>query len=311
MAIIAGVDEAGRGPLAGPVVAAAVILPNYYDLKGLDDSKKLTPKKRSQLFVEIQHQATAIGVGVVAAAEIDKTNILQATQQAMKMALGRLKPRPDQAIIDGHALPTQIIPNKGVIKGDQTVDVIKAASIIAKVTRDNMMEQYDIIFPAYGFRKHKGYGTREHMDKLRLNKACVIHRKSFKPVASAMPTLSWLRKEDGIGQWGEQTAAVYLLERGYEIVAMNVHCDPYGEIDIIAEKDGIIIFVEVKTYSKKQLGTPAQNIDQNKLKKLEAAIHKYVVDRQVKKDICLDVICVYLKPSIPMFEHFKGIRLEA
>ncbi len=311
MALIAGVDEAGRGPLAGPVVAAAVILPNYYDLKGLDDSKKLTPKKRSQLFVEIQHQATAIGVGVVAAAEIDKTNILQATHQAMKMALGRLKPRPDQAVIDGHALPTQIIPNKGVIKGDQTVDVIKAASIIAKVTRDNMMEQYDIIFPAYGFRKHKGYGTREHMDKLRLNKACVIHRKSFKPVASAMPTLSWLRKEDGIGQWGEQTAAVYLLERGYEIVAMNVHCDPYGEIDIIAEKDGIIIFVEVKTYSKKQLGTPAQNIDQNKLKKLEAAIHKYVVDMKVKKDIFLDVICVYLKPSVPMFEHFKGIRLEA
>ena len=311
MALIAGVDEAGRGPLAGPVVAAAVILPNYYDLKGLDDSKKLTPKKRSQLFVEIQHQATAIGVGVVAAAEIDKTNILQATQQAMKMALGRLKPRPDQAVIDGHELPTQIIPNKGVIKGDQTIDVIKAASIIAKVTRDNMMEQYDIIFPAYGFRKHKGYGTREHMDKLRLNKACVIHRKSFKPVASAMPTLSWLRKEDGIGQWGEQTAAVYLVERGYEIVAMNVHCDPYGEIDIIAEKDGIIIFVEVKTYSKKQLGTPAQNIDQNKLKKLEAAIHKYVVDMKVKKDIFLDVICVYLKPSVPMFEHFKGIRLEA
>jgi len=311
MALIAGVDEAGRGPLAGPVVAAAVILPNYYDLKGLDDSKKLTPKKRSQLFVEIQHQATAIGVGVVAAAEIDKTNILQATHQAMKMALGRLKPRPDQAVIDGHALPTQIIPNKGVIKGDQTIDVIKAASIIAKVTRDNMMEQYDIIFPAYGFRKHKGYGTREHMDKLRLNKACVIHRKSFKPVASAMPTLSWLRKEGRIGQWGEQTAAVYLVERGYEIVAMNVHCDPYGEIDIIAEKDGIIIFVEVKTYSKKQLGTPAQNIDQNKLKKLEAAIHKYVVDMKVKKDIFLDVICVYLKPSVPMFEHFKGIRLEA
>ena len=311
MALIAGVDEAGRGPLAGPVVAAAVILPNYYDLKGLDDSKKLTPKKRSQLFVEIQHQATAIGVGVVAAAEIDKTNILQATHQAMKMALGRLKPRPDQAVIDGHALPTQIIPNKGVIKGDQTIDVIKAASIIAKVTRDNMMEQYDIIFPAYGFRKHKGYGTREHMDKLRLNKACVIHRKSFKPVASAMPTLSWLRKEGRIGQWGEQTAAVYLVERGYEIVAMNVHCAPYGEIDIIAEKDGIIIFVEVKTYSKKQLGTPAQNIDQNKLKKLEAAIHKYVVDMKVKKDIFLDVICVYLKPSIPMFEHFKGIRLEA
>ena len=112
MAIIAGVDEAGRGPLAGPVVAAAVILPNSYNLKGLDDSKKIAPKKRTHLFEEIQHQATAIGVGVVVAAEIDKTNILQATQQAMKMALGRLKPRPDLAVIDGDGLPTQIIPNK-------------------------------------------------------------------------------------------------------------------------------------------------------------------------------------------------------
>ena len=308
MVIIAGVDEAGRGPLAGPVVAAAVILPNSYNLEGLDDSKKVTPKKRSQLFVEIQHQATAIGVGVVAAADIDKTNILQATQQAMKMALGRLKPRPDQAVIDGYALPTQIIPNKGVIKGDQTVDVIKAASIIAKVTRDNMMEQYDIIFPVYGFKKHKGYGTREHMDKLRLNKACAIHRKSFKPVAAAMPTLSWLRKEGKIEQWGEQVAAVYLIDRGYEILSMNVYCSPYGKIDIIAEMDGIIIMVEVDTYSKKQLGTPTQNIDQNKLKKLEAAINKYAVDMQVEKDISLDVICVYLQYSTPKFEHFKSIR---
>ena len=311
MVIIAGVDEAGRGPLAGPVVAAAVILPNSYNLEGLDDSKKVTPKKRSQLFVEIQHQATAIGVGVVAASEIDKTNILQATQQAMKMALGRLKPRPDQAVIDGYALPTQIIPNKGVIKGDQTVDAIKAASIIAKVTRDNMMEQYDIIFPVYGFKKHKGYGTREHMDKLRLNKACAIHRKSFKPVAAAMPTLSWLRKEGRIVEWGEQVAAVYLIESGYEILTMNLRCAPYGEIDIIAEKDGIIIFVEVKTYSKKILGTPAKNIDQNKLKKLEAAINKYTVDMQVEKDISLDVIFVYLQPLAPKFKHFKGIRLDA
>ena len=311
MVIIAGVDEAGRGPLAGPVVAAAVILPNSYNLEGLDDSKKVTPKKRSQLFVEIQHQATAIGVGVIAADEIDKTNILQATQQAMKMALGRLKPRPDQAVIDGYALSTQIIPNKGVIKGDQTVDVIKAASIIAKVTRDNMMEQYDIIFPVYGFKKHKGYGTREHMDKLRLNKACAIHRKSFKPVAAAMPTLSWLRKESRIGQWGEQVAAVYLIERGYEILTMNLRCAPYGEIDIIAEKNGTLIFVEVKTYSKKQLGTQAQKIDYSKLKKLEAAINKYTLDMHVEKDISVDVICVYLQPSAPKFEHFKGIRLDA
>ena len=229
----------------------------------------------------------------------------------MKMALGRLKPIPDQALIDGHALPTQIIPNKGVIKGDQKVDVIKAASIIAKVTRDNIMEQYDKIFPVYGFKKNKGYGTREHMDKLGVNKACVIHRKSFKPVALAMPTLSWLRKEGRIEQWGEQAAAVYLVERGYEILNMKVYCAPYGEIDIIAEKDGVISFAEVKTYSKEQLDTAVQNIDQKILKKLEIAILKYAEDMKVKKDISLDVICVYLQPLAPKFEHFKGIRLDA
>ena len=174
-----------------------------------------------------------------------------------------------------------------------------------------MMEQYDIIFPVYGFKKHKGYGTREHMDKLRLNKACAIHRKSFKPVAAAMPTLSWLRKEGRIGQWGEQVAAVYLIEKGYRILFMNVYCDPYGEINIIAKKDGIIIFVKVKTFGKKRLGIPVQNIDQNKLKKLETAIQKYAVDMLVEKYITLDVICVYLDPWAPKFEHFKGIRLDA
>ena len=135
--------------------------------------------------------------------------------------------------------------------------------------------------------------------------------QSFKPVAAVIPTLSWLRKVGRIGQWGEQVAAVYLIERGYDILTMNLLCSPYGEIDIIAEKDGIIIFVEVKTYSKKQLGTQAQKIDYSKLKKLEAAINKYAVDMQVEKDISLDVICVYLQPLAPMFKHFKGIRLDA
>ncbi len=156
MKIIAGVDEAGRGALAGPVVAAAVILPDKYDLVGLNDSKKVSPLK------------------------------LESTFKAMKMSLGKLNPAPDEALIDGFPLKTQIIPNRGIIRGDETIDVIKAASIIAKVTRDKIMVEYDLQYPSYGFKNHKGYGTKEHMEMLQLYKPCDIHRKTFKPVSGLL-----------------------------------------------------------------------------------------------------------------------------
>ena len=156
MKIIAGVDEAGRGALAGPVVASAVILPEEYDLDGLNDSKKVSPPKREVLFDKITSQAISIGVGIVPAIEIDRINILESTYKAMKMSLGKLNPVPEEALIDGFPLNTQIIPNRGIIKGDETIDVIKAASIIAKVTRDRIMVKYDQKYPLYGFKKHKG-----------------------------------------------------------------------------------------------------------------------------------------------------------
>jgi len=183
MKIIAGVDEAGRGSLAGPVVASAVILPEKYDLEGLNDSKKVSPVNRAVLFDKITTQAVSVGVGIVSSQEIDKINILEATYKAMKMSLGKLKPKPDEALIDGFPLPTQIIPNRGIIRGDEKIDVIKAASIIAKVTRDNLMLEYDVKYPEYGFKNHKGYGTKEHMEMLELYKSCHIHRKTFKPVS--------------------------------------------------------------------------------------------------------------------------------
>ena len=186
MKIIAGVDEAGRGALAGPVVASAVILPEKYDLDGLDDSKKVSPSKREVLFDQISTQALSIGVGIVSCYEIDKINILESTYKAMKMSLGKLKPVPDEALIDGFPLTTQIIPNRGIIKGDEIIDVIKAASIIAKVTRDNIMLDYDIKYPLYGFKNHKGYGTKEHIKMLHLHKPCDIHRKSFRPVSNLL-----------------------------------------------------------------------------------------------------------------------------
>ena len=183
MKLIAGVDEAGRGALAGPVVAAAVILPDKYDLVGLNDSKKVSPFKREKLFGEINNQAISIGVGIVSHREIDKINILESTFKAMKMSLGKLKPFPDEALIDGFPLKTQIIPNRGIVKGDEKIDVIKAASIIAKVTRDTIMLEYDVEYPMYAFKNHKGYGTKEHIELLHLHKPCNIHRKTFKPVS--------------------------------------------------------------------------------------------------------------------------------
>ena len=309
MALIAGVDEAGRGPLAGPVVAATVILDEQNRISGLADSKKLTAKKREKLFQEIMQHAE-VGIGVVDVEEIDKNNILKATQKAMYKAMGALKTKPDKALIDGYALPNQIIPNKGIIGGDDKIDCIRAASIIAKVTRDRMMQQYDIIFPEFGFARHKGYGTILHMEKLSEYKACPIHRKSFKPVNENLPTITWLKSQRRIGQWGERLAALEYFNNGYKIHALNHYCAPYGEIDIIAEKDNELVFAEVKTAAGKTLGGVEGQVDEVKLQHLSNAIDKYIMDNEIQNDIRLDVFAVRLGKNGPVLKHFKGIELE-
>ena len=309
MALIAGVDEAGRGPLAGPVVAATVILDEQNRISGLADSKKLTAKKREKLFQEIMQHAQ-VGIGVVDVEEIDKNNILKATQKAMYKAMGALKTKPDKALIDGYALPNQIIPNKGIIGGDDKIDCIRAASIIAKVTRDRMMQQYDIIFPEFGFARHKGYGTILHMEKLSEYKACPIHRKSFKPVNENLPTITWLKSQRRIGQWGERLAALEYFNNGYKIHALNHYCAPYGEIDIIAEKDNELVFAEVKTAARKTLGGVEGQVDEVKLQHLSNAIDKYIMDNEIQNDIRLDVFAIILGKNGPALKHFKGIELE-
>jgi ribonuclease HII/Holliday junction resolvase-like predicted endonuclease len=308
--IIAGVDEAGRGPLAGPVTAAAVILPDDHIITGLTDSKKLSPKRREKLFHDINKNAVSVGVGIVDANEIDKINILQATYKAMYKALGALNPKPDKALIDGSALPNQIIPNEGIIKGDDKVDCIRAASIIAKVTRDRIMEQYDIIFPEYGFAKHKGYGTKVHLEKLQEKKASLIHRQSFRPVRENLPTITWLQKNRKIGQWGEKLAALEYYKKGYKIHALNHHCAPYGEIDIVAEKDNEIVFAEVKTAAGKTLGGIEDQVDEAKLQRLSDAIDKYIMDYEIDQDIRLDVFAIRLGKNGSKLKHFKAIELE-
>ena len=177
--VICGVDEAGRGPLAGPVCAAAVILPNHLQIPGLTDSKKLTDKKRRELFPAIQEQAIAYGIGLASEGEIDEINILQATFLAMRRALDQLRVRPEIALIDGNRETDFGLPVKTVVKGDSLSANIAAASILAKVTRDNIMVELAQKYPEYGFEIHKGYGTRAHYEALRTYGPCPIHRKTF------------------------------------------------------------------------------------------------------------------------------------
>lgn len=177
--VICGVDEAGRGPLAGPVCASAVILPAHLDIPGLTDSKKLTDKKRRELFPVIQEQAIAWGIGMASCEEIDEINILQATFLAMQRALEQLNVRPDLVLIDGNRAKDFGLPVKTVIKGDSLSMNIAAASILAKVTRDDWMIRMAQTYPQYAFDIHKGYGTKAHYAALTEFGPCPIHRKTF------------------------------------------------------------------------------------------------------------------------------------
>lgn len=177
--LVAGVDEAGRGPLAGPVVAAAVILPEWDIIPGVTDSKKIPEKKRERLFDEISRRAIGIGIGIVDHEVIDRINILQASILAMKKALAALTPIPQQLLVDGNFFKHEIFAVENIIKGDALSHTIGAASIIAKVTRDRLMYAFDEKYPVYGFAKHKGYGTRRHIDAIRQHGYCPIHRRTF------------------------------------------------------------------------------------------------------------------------------------
>jgi len=179
---IAGVDEAGRGPLAGPVVAAAVILPKNGIGPQLFDSKQISSKKREELYSSILNEALGVGVGVVGQEEIDRINILQATLRAMALAIGNLSPPPDFILIDGLQGITLPIPQKTIRKGDRLSNSIAAASIIAKVTRDRMMEECHQKYPQYNFGGHKGYGTKEHRSAIERFGVCELHRKTFRGV---------------------------------------------------------------------------------------------------------------------------------
>lgn len=180
---VAGIDEAGRGPWAGPVFAAAIILNPQFKIKGLTDSKRLSEKKREYLFEIIQEKAYAWAIGRAEVDEIDAVNILQATFLAMQRAVAGLKIMPDLALVDGNSCPVLPCKTQAIIQGDLTEPVISAASILAKVSRDREMLMLDKMYPQYGFAKHKGYGTKEHLSALQKYGPSIIHRFSYEPVA--------------------------------------------------------------------------------------------------------------------------------
>ena len=184
--LIAGVDEAGRGPLAGPVVAAAVILDDLHPIRGLADSKKLTALRREKLYDEIRAKALCCSIGQASVEEIDTLNILQATMLAMKRAVEGLRLKPHKVLVDGNLLPTLSVLAEAIVKGEAWVPCISAASILAKVYRDRWCAEFDLEYPQYGFAGHKGYGTVKHLAALREHGACPQHRRSFAPVAEVL-----------------------------------------------------------------------------------------------------------------------------
>jgi len=310
--LIAGIDEAGRGPLAGPVVASAIILPKDIELEEVKDSKKLTKKKRDLLFVEIQKKAIAIGVGIVHEREIEKLNILGATTSAMKKAIGHLSIKPDILLIDGPHIKIPHIKYENIINGDSLSLSIASASIIAKVTRDKIMTQYDKVFPEYGFANHKGYGTKKHLEAIKEHKATHIHRKSFKPISEHLPDFKHYNQTSKIGQLGERLAASGLVKLGFEILEMNFNVPKIGELDIVHRENGELVISEVKTlfYGYKDT-EPADKIDENKWERIMKASQYYIEEKGIEENVRFDVISVRISGSKPKITRIKnGLSIE-
>ena len=269
--LVAGIDEVGRGPLAGPVVAAAVILPKECKIEGVNDSKKLSAKKREELYDIILEKAVSYGIGIVSNERIDEINILQATYEAMREALSQLKPRADYILADAVTIPMVSTPQKGIVKGDAKSMSIGAASIVAKVYRDRLMEAYDEVYPGYGFASNKGYGAAEHLEGIRKQGITPIHRKTF--VKNFLPQDGETTMDKG--HRGEAVAAKQMEKMGYEILERNFHALK-GEIDIIAKKDNYIVFTEVKYRKNEEMGTPAEAVNHWKQQHIIRAAKVYM-----------------------------------
>lgn len=280
-AALCGVDEAGRGPLAGPVFAAAVILPGGCAVDGLDDSKKLAEKRRESLYDEITAVAACYYVASASAEEIDEINILQASLLAMRRAVEGLRARPDYLLVDGNRDPGFGLPTETVVGGDGKSACIAAASILAKVERDRYMLTLDALYPQYGFAKHKGYPTKLHYEMLEKHGPSPVHRLSF------------LKKWRGAvsGRAGEAFTADLLRRQGYEILEAN-YASRYGEIDLIAAKGKTVCFVEVKTRRAHAMVSGGESVGWAKQRKIITTALCYLQERGIELQPRFDVCSV-------------------
>jgi ribonuclease HII len=259
-ASICGVDEAGRGPLAGPVTAAAVVLPPGLFLPGLNDSKKLSPPKREILYSQIAGQAVSWAVAHASVEEIERLNILNAAQLAMRRAVSALSPAPALALVDGNIARNFPVEARCVVGGDGRSASVAAASVIAKVSRDRLMSALAEDYPQYAFERHKGYPTALHYERLRTYGPCPAHRLSFLRGVTAADS----------GRTGEHAAARYLEARGYLVLERNFRVRE-GEIDLIAAHRDMIVFVEVKRRRSAAFAAPAEAVNTRKQACLRAA----------------------------------------
>ena len=283
-AVVCGVDEAGRGPLAGDVFAGACILPRDFDLTGLDDSKKLSEKRREALYARIRAGAVC-GVGRATPEEIDRLNILNAAMLAMHRAVSALPQRAQFALVDGDRLRGFDIPARCVVKGDGRSASIAAASVLAKVERDRYMVEMAARYPGYGFEKHKGYPTKAHYEAIAALGPCALHRRSF------LKTLGRHTEPDR-GRYGEDAAARYLEGLGWTVLERNFRTRT-GEIDIVAREGGTVVFVEVKERRDAYIHSGMDAVTPAKLRRLRAAADEWFSERHVQAPGRFDVVEVY------------------
>lgn len=305
---VAGVDEAGRGPLAGPVFAAAVILRQGQQIAGVDDSKKLSEKKRETLYAKINEEAFACAIGMATCKEIDELNIVGATFLAMRRAIFATSPKADFVLVDGNLLPKIKTPAQAIVKGDSLSASIAAASILAKVERDRYMQRLAGKHPQYSFEKHKGYPTKAHYAAIEEYGIIAEHRLTFLKNFDEKHRTKPLNHSAAVGSKGESFTVNYLAEHGYQVLEQNFH-SRYGEVDVIAKLgEDTIVFVEVKTRSQHFVAPPAQSVTKNKQKKIIETAKVYLGENIDKYFIRFDVMEVIVDnaENISSFNYLEN-----